>query len=467
MAFDQTIHEALERLTASLQQDFDARLKAAAAELAKSIEDERQASEAESMTALASQLAAAQAEAERRVTEETARVRVEAERRLEEETARLQHDLDWQRRERDELQQALASAREASERAATDARNQADEAMAAARAQADRAAAELDDLRSRVATAETALEEMRQTAAAAREESDRALAELNEVRGRLANDRQPAGDQQRSGDEARVAERQDKLAALDRLVATVRRIDAETSLSEVLAALADGIAAEAPRSAVLVTATDGFRPFRVSGFADVTPRPATREEASSLTRGLPFAPLPPDHVGFSVPIDVGHQTVAVVYADDCTGRDEAVPASWPEAVELLARHAALRLGMLTALKTVQALRSQAAHAGGTPVSTVGRTSGAVATATTTENDQSARRYARLLVSEIKLYNEATVRLGRLHRDLFDRLRPEIERARQLYEQRVPAHVPGRSTYFDDELVHTLADGDPALLGARR
>jgi hypothetical protein len=87
-------------------------------------------------------------------------------------------------------------------------------------------------------------------------------------------------------------------------------------------------------------------------------------------------------------------------------------------------------------------------------------------ASSTEDDQSARRYARLLVSEIKLYNESAVRLGRQHRDLFNRLRPEIDRARRLYEQRVPAHVPSRGTYFDDELVQTLADGDPALLGPR-
>ncbi len=45
-----------------------------------------------------------------------------------------------------------------------------------------------------------------------------------------------------------------------------------------------------------------------------------------------------------------------------------------------------------------------------------------------EDDSSARRYARLLVSEIKLYNEAAVRTGREKRDLLNRLAPEIERA---------------------------------------
>ena len=72
---------------------------------------------------------------------------------------------------------------------------------------------------------------------------------------------------------------------------------------------------------------------------------------------------------------------------------------------------------------------------------------------------------RLLVSEIKLYNENAVRAGREKRDLLSRLRPEIERARRLYEERVPPTIVARAAYFHDELVHTLADGDAALLGS--
>ena len=86
-------------------------------------------------------------------------------------------------------------------------------------------------------------------------------------------------------------------------------------------------------------------------------------------------------------------------------------------------------------------------------------------ATSEEDDGSARRYARLLVSEIKLYNEAAVRTGRERRDLLERLRPEIDRARRLYEARVPVSIGHRATLFQQELVQTLAEGDPNLLGA--
>jgi hypothetical protein len=82
----------------------------------------------------------------------------------------------------------------------------------------------------------------------------------------------------------------------------------------------------------------------------------------------------------------------------------------------------------------------------------------------TEDSNSARRYARLLVSEIKLYNEPAVRLGREKRDLLTRLKPEIDRARRLYEQRISTAIDSRGALFQQELVQTLADGDPALLG---
>ncbi|MCA1817001.1 MAG: hypothetical protein LC746_11445 [Acidobacteria bacterium] len=77
----------------------------------------------------------------------------------------------------------------------------------------------------------------------------------------------------------------------------------------------------------------------------------------------------------------------------------------------------------------------------------------------------ARRFARLLVSEIKLYNEQKVSDGRQHADLYSRLREEIDRSRQMYDKRVHPSVAPRYDYFHQELVNTLAEGDAAKLGA--
>lgn len=76
----------------------------------------------------------------------------------------------------------------------------------------------------------------------------------------------------------------------------------------------------------------------------------------------------------------------------------------------------------------------------------------------------ARRFARLLVSEIKLYNEEKVKKGREAGDLYDRLREAIDRSREMYDRRVEAPVSSKFDYFHYELVNDLAEGDEARLG---
>jgi hypothetical protein len=76
----------------------------------------------------------------------------------------------------------------------------------------------------------------------------------------------------------------------------------------------------------------------------------------------------------------------------------------------------------------------------------------------------ARRFARLLVSEIKLYNESKVDQGRKNNDLYERLKEDIDRSRQMYDERIPDDVRKVSNYFYDELVRILADGRAEALG---
>jgi hypothetical protein len=78
--------------------------------------------------------------------------------------------------------------------------------------------------------------------------------------------------------------------------------------------------------------------------------------------------------------------------------------------------------------------------------------------------EEARRLARLLVSEIKLYNEEQVEEGRRKRDVYERLREDIDRSRQMYEERVEARILKSTDYFYQELVRILAAGDAKALG---
>jgi hypothetical protein len=82
----------------------------------------------------------------------------------------------------------------------------------------------------------------------------------------------------------------------------------------------------------------------------------------------------------------------------------------------------------------------------------------------TKAHEDAKRFARLVVSEIKLYNEAKVNEGRRNKDIYERLKEDIERGRQMYADRVAAHVRDTTNYFYDELVRILAGGDQGALG---
>ncbi len=76
----------------------------------------------------------------------------------------------------------------------------------------------------------------------------------------------------------------------------------------------------------------------------------------------------------------------------------------------------------------------------------------------------AWRFARLLVSEIKLYNESKVTEGRASGDLYRRLSEDIDRSRVMYDERYGHQVGARFDYFHHALVSTLAGGDASKLG---
>ena len=82
-----------------------------------------------------------------------------------------------------------------------------------------------------------------------------------------------------------------------------------------------------------------------------------------------------------------------------------------------------------------------------------------------EVHRKAQRFARLLVDEIKLYNQAKVTEGRKSRDLYDRLKEDIDKSRATYEKRYGQTVAASTGYFNQELVRSLAEDDISLMGA--
>ncbi len=81
-----------------------------------------------------------------------------------------------------------------------------------------------------------------------------------------------------------------------------------------------------------------------------------------------------------------------------------------------------------------------------------------------EVHRKAQRFARLLMDEIKLYNQAKVSEGRKHQDLYDRLKEDIDKSRATYLKRYGNTAAASGDYFNQELIRSLAEDDVSLLG---
>lgn len=81
-----------------------------------------------------------------------------------------------------------------------------------------------------------------------------------------------------------------------------------------------------------------------------------------------------------------------------------------------------------------------------------------------EIHRKARRFARLLVDEIKLYNKSKLAEGRANKDLYDRLQDPIDKSRATYHKRYGSTVAASGNYFEDEVRRSLAEDDLSVMG---
>ncbi len=83
----------------------------------------------------------------------------------------------------------------------------------------------------------------------------------------------------------------------------------------------------------------------------------------------------------------------------------------------------------------------------------------------TELELKAQRFARVRVSEMRLYHSQAVLAGRAEADLYARLKEEIDSAREVYVRDFRSQSSSLEDYLHRELVRTLANDDATLLGA--
>jgi hypothetical protein len=149
----------------------------------------------------------------------------------------------------------------------------------------------------------------------------------------------------------------------------------------------------------------------------------------------------------------------------------SAPAS-PSASDPFAAHAAKHSGAISDPFAGHASVSEAAEpALGQAQNDVSETPAAEAHAASAEPSpedaeahQKAQRFARLLVDEIKLYNQDKVAAGRSNKDLYNRLREDIEKSKSTYDKRYGSTAAASGDYFNRELIRSLAEDDASVMG---
>jgi hypothetical protein len=157
-----------------------------------------------------------------------------------------------------------------------------------------------------------------------------------------------------------------------------------------------------------------------------------------------------------VPLCGRQHVLGVLYAD---GDAEHIDAS---AVELLAATGAAALDAL--------LASSLSRPALLSISLVEPTAASAAAAwdALPKPDQElhlrAQRFARVQVAEMRLYKSRQVRSGRADRNLYGALKEEIETSREAFRRQFLAATPSMADYLHQELVRSLSNDDPSLLG---
>jgi hypothetical protein len=285
----------------------------------------------------------------------------------------------------------------------------------------------------------------------------------------------------------------------DLLSVAVAAVQEGNSQSEILRHLLEGAARFAGRVALFVVKGGAVNGWQGIGFEDNDAiRNVSLESSGGLAaqavegRMVAAGPVAEFDPGFEnlvrtpaqnncmvLPLVVRDKVAALIYADGGLTTSGSMDAS---AMTALTRFAALWLEVCALRKSGAAAplveETQTSYAAATNVATAAASSvpssfpagvpvsspGFSPDGDESDQHKKARRFAKLLVEEIKLYNQLKVAEGRQNRDLYDRLREEIEKSRATYEKRYGDSPVSSADFFNQELVRILADSDVTLMG---
>lgn len=279
---------------------------------------------------------------------------------------------------------------------------------------------------------------------------------------------------------------------LGELESHVRALQSATAAVDVFRCLLSATRIAAPRSCVFLFRGESWRGWGSLGYSrDVAARqrasvfPANSppfdelarkaEEAGVLSLSSPPAfGQPEPGEAMAAPVRAGQRLVACVLAER-----EAGETPWePHALAILAHVASSRLEVellrrrlepaarpahpkeSSRTETTEARPETAAEAVESSLAPAPNRAEASPDA---RRQQEARRFARLVATDIRLYNEDAVILGRRHRDLARRLSEHLRRGRETYSRRFPELGPEGLELLKEAYIEVLAAGDRSLV----
>lgn len=299
------------------------------------------------------------------------------------------------------------------------------------------------------------------------------------------------------------------LGALERRVAAL--VDATTP-SDVFRLVLEGSRVAVPRAAIFLHREGLWRGWGCTGYpagaagklraaampfdaADLVPVPDGPEPAWRPllpTERMPDLGQPHAENAALLPLRVGGKPVAVLVAEGTAGE-----TPWePDGLAVLVHAARLRLELDLALRRVRGaaaessrrdtmeipapapseppetgtpgLRREVPAAAAKPVTELEPapepvSSSEVPPAISDPRLEDARRFARLIATDIRLYNEEAVVLGRRHKDLVRRLGDQLERGRESFHKRFEDLGEPGIRILRDSYVQVLAGGDESLI----
>jgi hypothetical protein len=282
---------------------------------------------------------------------------------------------------------------------------------------------------------------------------------------------------------------------LSELEADVRAVAAASSPAEIFKVLHQASAKAVPRAALFLVRKGQVLGWGSSGYpaalaqrqrAHSAPLSAAwavdggRGDAPDFGQGRPTESL-------ALAVRVKGKPIALLVAERTAGE-----TPWfPHALEVLASVARLRLELDLAMRRLEGLTAPEQAAAAVPIApavvpttappgparpaaappavkpAAPATEVVVSTATTAETPElsAARRYARLVATDIRLYNEEAVVLGRRNGDLTKRLGDQLDRGKATFMRRHGSLGPAALELLHEAYVQVLAAGDAKLLPA--